>query len=677
MLYYRLMKAVFIMLLFSAQYICSADFNGDTKNVQESSMNGIKQTDREWMISCSNLIINISKETGTLSSLIIKGDKHFTWTSHQGDVTVRDDLLRKTFDSRDLQEVGFLRKSDSLQIKKLFKGAPWILVENYSTEPDAIHWTAELFLENGDYRSSAISYNVPWPQPLYPVSFWAAKENMPSAPHRFAGISLEYGEITSGITIPALSSYLEKENAGLLIAMPFDFKTPRFRFLSSYREPDLKTEFDWLALSTGRKASASLLLRGTVGHWRPALGWLYERFKEYFEPRSKIVDQLWGGHVCGRVHLKESNAQSMAKLALKWYEVHLHFPYYGNYNPESSEWYFIEDETKQAITPETMRKTIRILHANGVKAMPYIQVTGDGDDRFLDPEFEGSRIRNCYGDTISAWKQTHLLNSDTSLPFGKDISRQIDGIVSRYPEIDGVFVDQACYNFADTAHDDGITAINNKPCFMTGQNYSSHLEHLSSLLHPDKAIIANGPFSIGVMKYFDAFMAESSGWLCSHLQYYGLAKPMFFLVYDTSDRSVEQMFQQCLVYGAGFTSYGEAAASKDLYDKYVPILERMFGRHWVFDPDPLQLPSGVEGGIFRSRNGTLLVSMVNKQQRLPGRPLNSFSMRVKTNDIEKARKVSLQEPGKETVEIPFEMKDGSLCFSVPGDTVAALAEISF
>jgi hypothetical protein len=277
-------------------------------------MNNIAQANNGGIVSTENLTIGIDKEKGTLSSLVIKGGKHFTWTSHQGDVTVRDDLLRKTFDSRDLQEVSFLQEGDALQIRKIFKGAPWILVENYSAEQDVIHWTAELILEKGDFRSCAISYNIPWPQPLYPVSFWAAKENMPSAPHRFAGISLEYGEITSGITIPALSSYLEKENAGLLIAMPFDFKTPRFRFLSSYREPDLKTEFDWLALSPGKKASASLLFRGTVGHWRPALGWLYERFREYFEPRSNIVDQLWGVMCAAKSILKKRESGDNGEL---------------------------------------------------------------------------------------------------------------------------------------------------------------------------------------------------------------------------------------------------------------------------------------------------------------------------------------------------------------------------
>jgi len=50
------------------------------------------------------------------------------------------------------------------------------------------------------------------------------------------------------------------------------------------------------------------------------------------------------------------------------------------------------------------------------------------------------------------------MNSDPALPFGRDITRQIDGMMARYPDLNGVFLDQPCYNVLDQAHDDGITA---------------------------------------------------------------------------------------------------------------------------------------------------------------------------------------------------------------------------
>ena len=76
----------------------------------------------------------------------------------------------------------------------------------------------------------------------------------------------------------------------------------------------------------------------------------------------------------------------------------------------------------------------------------------------------------------------------------------------------------------------------------TGLNYYPHLEHLSSLLHPEKVIIGNGPYSVGILKYIDAIMAEAQDWICEHLQYLSLAKPMFFLVYETSDSAIINPF---------------------------------------------------------------------------------------------------------------------------------------
>lgn len=506
---------------------------------------------------------------------------------------------------------------------------------------------------------------------------------MPSMVYRFAEIRLEYAEVTSGILIPALCAYLEDKNVGIMLAMPFDFKTPRFSFISRYqRDPELQAEFDWMALAAGRPARTSLLFRATSGHWRPALGWLYERFKEYFEPRSTFIDKLWGGHNGGTLTFEVSleEARLMADLGLKWYEIHGHFPAYGNYHPEGiSQWrsgHFCENMTP--ITVDRIRQTIKNLHSVGAAAMPYIQVSGDGDAKTVAPVFTSSRVIDRHGKTIySDYYDMDQMNSDLSLPFGKDIIRQIKGMVSRYPEMDGVFLDQACYNFLDTAHDDGLTAVDNRTGYMTGFNYFPHLEHLSSLLHPHKTIIANGPFSIGIMKYIDGFMAEGSEWLCDQFQYYSLSKPMFFFMYNTSDRDIELMFQKCLIYGAGFTSFPAAMPSKDLYDRYTPLLQRLFRRRWVFDPDPLKLPTGIRGGLFRNQNGSLLASIVSVEPRLTGRVLSNSTAYVRTADSKNVKKVTLQQPGEDIAEISFGNDKNGVLFDIPGNTVAALAELHF
>jgi len=642
-------------------------------------MGNLAETEEGWRLSAAGLVLDIDRTTGCLSRVLIRTKKEHVWTPDAGNVTVRDDLLERTFSTRDLKHVACEATRDALHISKRFRGAPWQLQETYRIEQEAVGWEAAVRLDEGEFRSCAVSLHIPWPQPVYPVSFWAAREGMPSAPHRHAGVALEYGEITSGILMPALSCYRADADAGLLLAMPFDFRTPRFRFLSGYREPDLRVEFDWLALAPGRPARASLLLRATEGDWRPALGWLYQRFTEYFEPRSALINRLWGGHICGGSHVSREEAATMAGLGMTWHEIHGHFPAYGNYHPEEIDaWRSGHDRENDAlIRVDTIRKTIATLHEAGIAALPYLQVSGDGDKDLLDPDMESSRIRDRQGNHWSAWPGTSLMNSDPALPFGKDIVRQIEGMVRRYPDMDGVFLDQPCYNFLDTAHDDGITAVDNRPAYMTGFNYYPHLERLSSLLHPDKVIIGNGPYGVGILKYIDGFMAEGQSWLCDHLQYYGIGrKPLFFLEYTCDDAQVERMFQQALLYGAGFTSYPAAMPFKDLYDAYRPLLERLYRRRWVFDADPLELPPAFRGNVFQGDTGSLLVSLVGGMIPLSGRGARESSVRVKTASIGGACHAVLHRPGKPSVPLALGREEGAVQFSVPADRGTALVELT-
>jgi hypothetical protein len=653
-------------------------------------MGTIEATTQGWRLTVKGLVLDVDGKSGDPSRLLITADREFLWTDQPGSVAVRDDLLEHTFRAHEVQRVEGECRGTELRLRRSFRGAPWLLSECYRIEDDAIAWSAEVTLTAGDFRSCCVTLSLPWPRHQfaghYGMEFWAAKENMPSAPHRYAGISLEYGEVTSGILLPALCCYRGEQKAGLLLTMPFDFRTPRLSFYSSYRDPELEVRFDWLALAPGRPARTSLLLHGTGGNWRPALGWLYRRFTEYFEPRSTLIDRLWGGHVSGWSDVPVEDARIMKELGMTWHEMHMHFPAYGNYHPEGVESWPIghwavdprpeaDARAKARVSVAIMRRTMAALHSQGIAALPYIQVSGDGDDIRLDPAFESSRARDLYGDPISTYFGCHQMNSDPALPFGQDMIRQIKGMVARYPEMDGVFLDQACYNYLDTAHDDGITAVHNRPAYMTGFNYLPHLELLSALLHPHKTIIGNGPFGIGIMKYIDAFMAEGSGWLCDHLQYYGLAKPMFFLCGTDSDRAVEMMFQRCLIHGAGFTSSVGALPYKSTYDLYRPLLERLFRRRWVFDPDPLALPGGFKGNLFQAPSGALVASLVDSVQPHAGARPTPQTVRVRAAAAEGVGKVTLHAVGRAAVDLPFSREDGAVQFDIPGDIVAGVAEL--
>jgi len=146
-------------------------------------------------------------------------------------------------------------------------------------------------------------------------------------------------------------------------------------------------------------------------------------------------------------------------------------------------------------------------------------------------------------------------------------------------------------------------------------------------------------------------------------------------MYESGDADIERMFQQCLLYAAGFTSYTKAAASSDLYAMYVPLLQRLFRRRWVFDPKPISFPTGLSGGIFRSPSGSLVASIVGQNPTVADRTLADRTVCVRTADIDRVQKVTLHSLGAESFDLPFRKEDGAVQFDVPYGTVAAVVEM--
>ena len=152
---------------------------------------------------------------------------------------------------------------------------------------------------------------------------------------------------------------------------------------------------------------------------------------------------------------------------------------------------------------------------------------------------------------------------------------------------------------------------------------------------------------------------------------------MFFLMYSVDDTNIELMFQSALLHGAGFASYPKAYPSKDLFDKYIPLLEKLYRRRWIFDKDPIKLPNDFKGNIFRGSNErTLFVALVRSMARLPRENAAEGKVTVKTKDIATAKGCTIYRPGLPAEPLPYEMTDdGALTFTPPADTVAALVEI--
>ena len=74
----------------------------------------LTSTDTAWIIKCGNLELTLDKANGCYRKIDICRETQKTWSEYAGDVTVRDDLLRKTFTRDDLESVKFEAEETSL-----------------------------------------------------------------------------------------------------------------------------------------------------------------------------------------------------------------------------------------------------------------------------------------------------------------------------------------------------------------------------------------------------------------------------------------------------------------------------------------------------------------------------------------------------------------------------------
>ncbi len=520
-----------------------------------------------------------------------------------------DDSIRNVPDAVDMCAEG-----NVLRLYKSF--GPFRLTERYTVGAVEIAWLAELTVEAADFRSVRIRYELAAPANFDQMEFWTARERMPQPVCKYPYGEFEYGDVT-GITLPVAAWTKRGSMPGIALAMPLDFDAPRFSFCFGSRCEYFGGKFHDLALQAGMTARASLLLTGAADGWRPVLGWFFERHRNYFEPATAAARELWGGQLSGSFHTTGPEADAMKALGVTWYELHEFFPAYGDYLPKADGAWpsgHVKGRDPVPVTPAAIEETIALLHARGIRVMPYLQVTGDCDTALAYGRFADAVVRTpVNGPMACPHYDVVRVNSDPSLSFGREMTRMLPQLVERFRHTDGFFVDQMCYNLIDLAHFDGVSAHRNQPAYLTGRNYHQHLSALRRRIGEDKVLIGNGVFSGAVLQYVDAFVAEGSDWLCDQFSYYSIGgKAMFFLMYSTDERKLEGMFRNCLVYGAGFTGYPAALEFQPLFDRYRLLLERMRGRRWVFDPDPLELPPETAGNIYRSPAGAILVAAVSR-----------------------------------------------------------------
>ena len=470
------------------------------------------------------------------------------------------------------------------------------------------------------FKSGYLKVKIPYSYPTYKLKIWTARANYPQDLYYLGGTHLIYGDVCYGTMIPAITLYDASRDLGLTIVKDFQRTGGVLSFnFDTYHGTGVTVEFNNLALEQGKDVEIKLVMAAHEGCWRPGLEFIINRYKEFFYPMN---DQVWQHHKAFAITNPFTLTESVDALPIAWSEIHNHFPYYSNYAPTEAAWdsVVLHDypelaaEVPEKITPERINKHIDYLHKRGIKAMLYIQVSGDCLIGPAEEFFAEDTARDEAGKLMLTWKECCFVNASKGSKFGEHINQMIDRFLAMYPEIDGVFLDQLCYQTIDYAHNDGKTAVNDKPAAEYGASYSYNLEKLSNLLHgANKFIWANGPFDIEVARWCDGVMSEGTSGISETHKYLCARKPLLVHTYPTDIFKTESMFCYVLLSGSSY-SYGGSSTLRQtpvqspevqkIFTEYKFLADTLLGAEIILSANPFKLPPMCRGEIFKSRNSS-------------------------------------------------------------------------
>jgi hypothetical protein len=478
-----------------------------------------------WIGGNASLEIAVSTRTGTIERLIDKisredychqatEDAH--WPSALGapyEVAPRiggliliDELRNKRFSDLESDcaiaapEIKTTPASVAFSFRKKYPLAEFTVWQTFRVAADHLRWDVRIKKDAGPERTVRVIQVAPLPLP--DDEGWAPIAEAPFAVKPYLPFAIEYGQSTAGsvgepewrTNIPMTVFYSREKNRAICFTAPLEIPAVRIRFLNNtsaeadfhwnsrlypQRErPYFQVSHEYLGIRNQRDLEAGLLISVHPADWRPALGWVYSQYQEYFDPQPGF-DEWDGVYASGGEWMKDSLTEADVNTAYaglrdrgnRWEELHGHFPWYGLMVPEPSvkSWSFVESHPNPGttLTREKIAAHARLAREFGVGTFIYYNTT-EAEHGYAQQAFPDSIARAESGKPLGAWRATeypdpracYLMNADPTSSFGKHMTQQAEAMVGAYPAIAGFFWDVYGRSYLfDFAHDDGITMM--------------------------------------------------------------------------------------------------------------------------------------------------------------------------------------------------------------------------
>ncbi len=604
--------------------------------------------------------LTVDKRSGALTSFVIKDRKMNVLGGETGYVAVEDGLKNLVFDHRTPSKILTLKPSKEKDktvfvLERRYENTDFTVREEITVTPEEISWNAKVSLEKGAPRTVQVYYV--FPALKEDTHLFVAHSSAPLAPEQLDHRMYVYGgdqfrgELGDAVLLPLVTLYHPKDDYGISICHSMGGPKPQVQYFFARPRKDMSCviKYAFLRLAAKSPACVDLSLAYHAGDWRCGLKYIKDKRPEYFQVEGAGIYRSEGAMLCSSILHADKEIKSWKKDGFRWQEIHSYvYPKSHFCVPEESPW---DDITQTAVNirnltlrglsgislfdfnhvllnkPPAPRRSykkirdyIRLLHKNGVASFLYVNPCLAIIE--YAEEFADSIARKEDGHPFAGYYLGYTMNPDPKFSWGKNIIKQVKRLLDIFPEADGIFFDELHYRNFDFAHSDGVTMIHNRPCYCLGLGVEKLAEEVCGIVHQKgKAVWANGPTSLEVVKHVDGFMAEGAhwGWLGS-VQYLGLAKLLVALQQVRDPRDHERTLKHCLIAGSQPSvpwrlegEKGIVGESKEtrkvvpdtrkeintLFSRYQPLLEQIKGREWVLEPHALHLPRGLKGNIFK------------------------------------------------------------------------------
>ena len=399
---------------------------------------------------------------------------------------------------------------------------------------------------------------------------------------------------------------------------------------------------------------------------------------------------LWGARQGANVHLSEEGLADFRRYGGTVAWLHTHFHRHGDFIPAEAlrdpdfTW-FCEPYAKEyfGISVNSNRRVIDRLTDNGQGVFLYGFNMHADTISIIRQGLFADVTRNRDGAITQAYHDQPVMFFHPGSPFGAHQLDQMDQMMELYPRSMGIALDNWAYGGIDFAHDDGITMFGHRPAANVNFSQQRMIPAIAQKWHSSgRLVMVNKSRSIESMKGADSMLSEATGEeIFAMFALQCLDRHLHPTEYSAENdpEYAEYTLKYTFVWGG---QVGGGQADPEAALAYGSLMRGTRNRTWIFDPDPLSLPAGVRGNIFRIHPdspwepGDIVITLVRQEVRIRERNfLQGLKVKVRLPEASLVKQASWQtveDYQKGEVRCDFSRSGDELTVSLPALGAAGL-----